>query len=85
MAGVPKEQTMPGDVIELEPVPNSGMGRRKELPNKYPAETNAVEIGMPPSRKGTFGLTRMQGMPVRQNTLRNNTGYDVGMSYESRI
>ena len=68
-----------GAVVEMGNVATG----RKELPMRPPPESGAVEIGMPPSRKGTFGNGGMQGVPVKSNG--NVVGLDVGMSYESRF
>ncbi len=60
------------EVYELKPLPRPG--KRREYSTKFPTQMNVVEMGMPPSRKGTVGN---RGDPFRPS--------DVGMSYESRI
>ena len=62
----------PAEAYELEPVPK--FGRRAAYSTKFATETKVIEMGSPPTRRGTVGK---QGDPFRP--------LNVGMGYESRI
>ena len=61
-------------------------GRSASMAKPLPVNPGVVEIGLPPSRKGTFDRMEygngngsgMHGVPVR-------AGYGVGASYETRF